>query len=126
VSPENFQERAAVEQGIADYLEGVTRRIDQDDGQRSLAVSALFGVAAYALYRLAKNYFDYQRGLDEADLRQVMLQEVEVLVQKGWGRDKALTAVQKVSKEIASLRPDSPAVTAAIKLLKQGDAATAG
>lgn len=79
---------------------------------------------AYALYRLAQNYFDHQRGLAEAELRKLMLDQVEFLVKEKWPREKALAAVQAVSKDIAGLRPDSPALKAALALLKSGDTAS--
>ena len=118
MNAEQFRKGAEVNETLRMYLDEVEQDADPDNGERSFALSALFSVAAYALYRLAKNYFDLQRGLDEAELRQAMLQEVEHLVQNGWGRDKALAAVQKVSKDIATLRPDSPALNAALALLK--------
>jgi hypothetical protein len=76
------------------------------------------------LYRLAKNHFDHQRGLSEAELRVLMLDQVESLIQQKWPRDKALAAVQAVNKDVASLRMDSPALKAALALLKSGDTAS--
>lgn len=118
MSPEQFEQRAALDQTLADYLDELAQEADPDQGHRSVALGLLFGMAAYALYRLAKNHFDYQRGLNEAELRQLMLDQVDALILKGWGRDKALVAVQAVSKDVANLRPDSPALQAALALLK--------
>jgi hypothetical protein len=73
-------------------------------------------VAIYALSRLAKNYFDEQRGLNEADLTKKILDQVDGLVQKGWSNEKALAAVLAVSKDVATLRSDSPVLKAAVNL----------
>jgi hypothetical protein len=124
MNPEQFRQRAELNQTLADYLDEVAQEADPDQARRSVALGMLFGVAAYALYRQAKNYFDHERGLNEAELRQQMLQEVEALVKNGWSRDKALQAVLKVSNDVAGLRPDNPALSAALALLRGGDAAT--
>ena len=122
---EGFQQRVEKMGGnLADYLDEVAQDADQDQiPDRS--VSLLFGVAAYAMYRMAKNYFDHKRGLGEEELRQLMLDQVESLVKVKWPRDKALAAVLAVSREVASLRPDSPFLKAALALLNGGDT-TAG
>lgn len=126
MNPEQFRKQAELNQTVADYLDEVAQGANSVQADRSMALGMLFGVAAYALYRLAKNYFDHQRGLDEAELRQQMLEEVETLVGSGWDREKALAAVLNVTKEVATLRPDSPALKAALALLKGGDAAPGG
>jgi hypothetical protein len=123
---EQFRKRAEVDQTLADYLDEVAQAADPGPAHRSLVLGALFVVTAYALYRMAKNHFDLQRGLDEAELRQLMLDQVEALVQKGWDRSQALEAIGKVSKDVASLRADSPALKAALALLKGGSAALDG
>lgn len=126
MTAEQFYHRAELDQTLADYLDEVAYEANPEQADRSVALGMLFGVAAYALYRLAKNHYDYQRGLDEAELRELMLDQVDALVQKGWSQDKALAAVQAVAKDIASLRPDSPALKAALALLKAGDTPTGG
>jgi hypothetical protein len=126
MNAEQFRQRAELNQTLADYLDEVAQEADPDQAHRAGGLALLFGVAVYALYRVAKNHFDHQRGLDEAELRQLMLDQVDALVQKGWDRDKALDAVLKVSKDVASLRPDSPAFKAAIALLQAGNTATDG
>jgi hypothetical protein len=118
MNAEQFRAEAELDQTLSDYLDGVAEAANPEEADRSIVLGILFGVAAYGLYRMAKNYFDYERGLDEAELRQQMMEEVEALVQKGWSRDKALEAVLAVSKQIASLRADDSALKAAIALLK--------
>ena len=75
---------------------------------------------------MTKNYLDYERGLNEAELRQLMLDQVYALVKKGWKPEKALEAVERISKDVAGLRPDSPALKAALALVKAGGAASGG
>jgi hypothetical protein len=115
---EQFRRRAELNQAVADYLDEIAQAADPDQAHRSVTLGILFAVSTYALYRLAKNYFDHQRGLSEAELRQEMLEQVEVLEKSGWDRDKALATVLTVSKETATLRPDSPALEAALALMK--------
>lgn len=114
-----FRQAAERNETLADYLDEVAQGAEPDEARRSTVATALFGVAAYAVYRWAKNYFDHHRGLEEADLRQMMLAQVEELVRQGWGRDKALEAVLKISKDVASLRPENPIVKAALSLLNR-------
>jgi hypothetical protein len=119
---EQFRRGAQLNQELADYLDGVAQEANPGKADRSFAlgVGMLFGVAVYGLYRMAKNYLDHKKGLSEAELRQEMLGQVEELVKSGWDRDKALAAVLAVSKDVASLRHDSPALEAALSLLKAG------
>lgn len=118
---QRFRDQAASDMTVANFLDEVVDVVDPVS-DRDPTAGLLFTVCTYALYRLAKNYFDHQRGLDEAELRQEMLEEVETLVRSGWTRDKAAAAVKMASREIATLRPDSPALKAALALLKGGNA----
>jgi hypothetical protein len=115
---EQFCQHAKLDQNVADYLDDIAQTADPNHAHRTVGLDVLFVMAAYALYRLAKNYFDHQRGLAEAELRRQLLDQVEALVKGGWSRDEALAAALAVSKEVATLRPDSPAVKGAIALLK--------
>jgi hypothetical protein len=126
MNPEQFRQRAQLDQTLADYLDEVAQEAEPDQAQRTVSLGVLFAVAAYALYRMATNYYDNQRGLDEAMLRQLMLDQVDALVGKGWGREKAVDAVQAVSRDIASLRSDSPALKAALLILKAGASEAGG
>src|SRR5208282_328532 len=98
MNAELFRQRAELNQELADYLDEVAQAADPEQSQRTMGLAALFAVAAYALYRLAKNHFDHQRGLSESELRQEMLDQVEALVKAGWTREKALAAVLRVNK----------------------------
>ena len=113
-----FRQAAERNEELADYLDEVAQGAEPDEARRSM-VAAVSGAVAYAVYRLTKNYFDYQRGLDETELRQQMLAQVEELVRLGWGGAKALEAVLKISKDVASLRSESPIVKAALSLLSK-------
>jgi hypothetical protein len=120
MNAEQFCQHAAVNQTLADYLDKVAKEARPKRANRSFALEALFGVAAYALYRLAKNYLDHQRGLNEAELREQMLGQVRTLEANGWDKDKALATVMKVAKEVATLRPDSPALKDTLEVLGKG------
>jgi hypothetical protein len=118
MNPEEFRKQAELNQELADYMDEVAQATDPEQANRTILFDAIFAVTAYALFRMAKNYFDHKRGLDESDLRQKMLDQVDGLVQKGWGRDKALAAVQSISRDVATLRPDSPVLKATLDLMK--------
>jgi hypothetical protein len=115
---DQFCQHAKLDQNVANYLDDIAQAADPHQTDRSVGLDVLFAMAAYALYRLAKNYLDQQRGLAEAELRQQLLEQVETLVKGGWSRDKALAAALAVSKDVATLRPDTPALKGAIALLK--------
>jgi hypothetical protein len=117
---EAFRKQAELNQELADYIDEVAQATDPEQANRTILFDSLFAVAAYALFMLAKNYFDHQRGLNEAALRQIMVDQVDVLVQKGWSKERALAAVEAVSKDVATLRSDSPVLKAALDLLTKG------
>ncbi|MBA4191780.1 MAG: hypothetical protein C0467_27690 [Planctomycetaceae bacterium] len=126
MSAEQFQNQVALNRTLADYLDEVSHDADPHLEHRTGVEAALFLVAAYALYRVAKNHLDYKRGLEEAELRDKMLDQVAGLIEKGWGKDKALEAVLKVSKEIATLRTESPILKAALDLLPKAPDSSGG
>jgi hypothetical protein len=117
---DEFLKQAELNRELADYIDEVAQETDPEQANRAALFGAVFVVAAYALFRLAKNHFDHKRGLIEAELSQKMLDQVDGLVQKGWSKEKALAAVQSVSKNIASLRTESPVLKAAIDLVTKG------
>lgn len=123
MSFQQFRGRAELNETVADYLDEVAQQASPDQAHRSVGLDMLFGLAAYALYRQAKNYLDHRRGLIEAELNEKMLDQVETLVSGGWDREKALAAVLAVNKEVATLRPDSPALKEALALLGAGASA---
>lgn len=126
MNPEDFCKQAELSQELADYIDEVAHATDPEQANRTLLFDSIFAVTAYALFRLAKNHFDFKRGLDESVLRQEMLDQVEVLVQKGWSRDKALATVESVSKDVATLRADSPVLKASLDLLTKGTNSSRG
>jgi hypothetical protein len=108
---------AIPEKILANYLESITtdtlKEVMQGGGKRdpNPYVGVVFAVAAYTLYRLAKNYFDKQRGLDEAELRTKMLDQIQKLVDNDLSHSEAVKIVEKVSKDIATLRSDNSIIT---------------
>jgi hypothetical protein len=114
---ELFCQRAQLTPGLNDYLDEVAAKAeaattDQEKGPAAL----LFAVVAYALYRLAKNYLDHQRGLQAAELIEIMMQQVQILVDQGWDPKVALDTVSVISKEVSSLRTDTSELKAALAI----------
>jgi hypothetical protein len=123
---EEFCKQAELNQELADYIDEVAQATDPEQANRTIMFDAIFAVTAFALFRMAKNYFDYKRGLNESDLRQKLLDQVDGLVQKGWSRDKALATVQSVSRDVAKLRVDSPVLEACLEILTRGAKSSGG
>jgi hypothetical protein len=112
-----FRSRAEMSQPLADYLDEVAQQSETRDGERTVVVDLLFVLAAHALYVYARNYLDHKRGLDQAELRAKMLEQVDHLVGEGYARDEALAAVSAVSKIVETHPPDDSLLTTAIGLL---------
>ena len=83
-----FSQRALQDENLRLFLQEVAdeaaRDISPKGRDRSITLaSMLCGIAAYALYRWLKNYFDKERGWQQAELRQQMELEIEDLIQNG-------------------------------------------
>jgi hypothetical protein len=117
---DEFHKRAELNQELADYIDEVALAANPHEVDRTMGFEPVCFLVAYALFRMAKNYFDYERGLNEADLRQTIIDQVDGLVQMGWDRDEAIEAVERISKDVATLRPESPILKAALDILTKG------
>jgi hypothetical protein len=107
---------------LAEYIDQVAQAADPyQDSIHGAAPSQMFGVAAYGVFQVAKSYFENKRGLRETELHELMLDQVAALVCEKWPTDDALATVQAVSKNVSRLHPDSPALKAALTLLRCGE-----
>ena len=118
MNEEQFCERAKVTQALADYLDDVVAEADPSDTRDGGATAVLFAIAAYTLYRFAKNSLDHDRGKAESELREEMLVHVERLTKEGWSREKALKAVMKMNGEVAKLRTDDSLLATVFNMIK--------
>jgi hypothetical protein len=113
-----FRERAETNQVLADYLDDVAQKAAEPETARTVGVDLLFIVAAQALYLLVRNYLEHQRGLQQADLRRKMEQEIGDLVKSGYSTEQALASVIEVSKAITNNPPGDSILKAGLALLQ--------
>ena len=114
-----FQRGAETNQTLADYLDEVAQSVSSDQTDRSVGLDIAFAMASYALYLWTRNYLDHQRGLKEANLRELMEKEIDKFVEKGYSRAEALSNVRAISKQVALRPPDDSVLKAALSLIKK-------
>lgn len=78
--------------------------------------TAAVGLAAYALYRWLKNYFDRKRGIDDLDMAKKQLQLVADLEKEGVARASAEKTVASMLTEIRDRGLTDPAVQTLLML----------
>jgi hypothetical protein len=115
---QEFLRKAELDQTMADYFDEVAQAASSTKNDRSVGLDFMFVLAGYAAYMWLKNKIDHQRGLDEAELRRLMENEIDSLVDKGQPIQVALAAVQRVSKAVAARPPDESVLAAGLALLK--------
>lgn len=81
------------------------------------SLELLFVAASYACYLWVRTYIERRRGLNQAELRRLMEQEIERFVAHGYSRDEALAAVLAVSKAVAADPPSDTILTTALQAL---------
>jgi hypothetical protein len=117
---DEFRKRAETDQVMADYLDDVSQQAAPDQADRTFGVETLFFFSAYALYLWVRNYIDHQRGLQEAELRRLMEQEIDAFVKKGFSRQQAVEAVLAVSKAVSKKPPDDSVLKAGLAAMGKG------
>lgn len=115
-----FREAVELDQRLADYVDEVAQTAAGGGGDRTIGLEWFFVVAAHALLLYVKHHIAHRRGLQEAELRRLMEQAIDIFVQRGHSLDAALAAVQAVSKSIAIQPPDDSVLKRALALLAAG------
>jgi hypothetical protein len=121
MNQETFHIAAKNDPQISDLLRDIAKQsaIEEDLSQGKYPLemlSPLIGLATYALYRWARNFFDHQRGAQEIDLVKQQLDLIAGLAQEGVPRAKAEKIVVAMLKEIRSRGMNDPAVQVALAL----------
>ena len=80
----------------------------------------LIAVAAYALFRFLKDYFDHQRGLKEVDVAMHQEKLVDALIKDGFKPKEAVAVTGALLNRIAKRGQDDPAFQTAIGLIGTG------
>src|SRR5260370_20416607 len=120
-----FSQLAQQDQALSPFLQQVAaeaaREVSPKGRDRSVTLTGMLcGIAAYALYRWLKNYFDHERGWQVAELRKQMEKEIGELVKKGFPPKEARATVIALSNTIAKSSPNDPAIKAALALVTAG------
>jgi hypothetical protein len=119
-----FQHHARGDEPLRTFLQEiadeVAPQVAAEQPDRYLTVTGadlLFSLAAYALYRFLKDYFDHRRARHEAELLQQQQQVVAALIQDGFPPKEAQATVVALLKGIAKRTEDDPALKTALGLL---------
>ena len=80
----------------------------------------LIAVAAYALFRFLKDYFDHRRGLNEVDIALQQEKIVAALIQDGFKPKEAAVVTGALLNRIAKRGQDDPAFQTAVGLMASG------
>jgi hypothetical protein len=104
---------------LREVAEEVAQQISVEEPQRFAitGVDILLGLAAYALYRWAKDYFDRRRALHEVDIAKQQVQLIEGLMADGFPAKDAQATAVALLKGIARRTADDPALETARALV---------
>lgn len=95
--------------------------IIEQSGQYVVGVDDIFiGLAAYALFRWAKDYFDYKRAQSETEIAERRARIVAGLVADGFEPEKAQAVTEGLLKQIAKRADDDPVLQKAVALIGTG------
>jgi hypothetical protein len=83
-------------------------------------VEILLAVAAYALFRFLKDYFDHQRALNEVDVALHQEKVVDALIKDGFKPKDAVAVTGAMLNRIAKRGQDDPAFQTALGMIGSG------
>jgi hypothetical protein len=114
MDPKQFTERAIEDNQInlllTEVAQGISGRVSIDEQQRFILGGAdiLIGIAAYALYRWLKDYFDHRRGMNETEILAQRTEIIAGMVRDGFKPEEAAAIVDKLLENIAKRGADDP------------------
>jgi hypothetical protein len=123
---EQFEQHARTDPQVTAFLrevaEDVAQQISVEEPQRFavIGVDILLGLAAYALYRWTKDYFDHRRALHEIDIAKQQSQLIAGLIEAGFPAKDAQATAVALLKGIARRTEDDPAVKTARAFVGKG------
>jgi hypothetical protein len=95
-------------------------QVEEPQSYEITALTVLLAVAAYALFRFLKDYFDHQRGLNETDIAMHQEKLVDALIKDGFKPKDAVAVTGALLNRIAKRGQDDPAFQTAIGLIRTG------
>ena len=120
----SFTEHAKLDPPLAGFLKAVAEdaggQLQVQEPQRYIAIGGadiLIAVAAYALYRYLKDYFDRRRALNEVEIARQQERLIAALIEDGFPPDQAQVVAGALLKQIAERGADDPALKTATGLL---------
>jgi len=122
-----FTERAKEDPKLREFLEevaeDVAKQVAVEKPQTFLTVTGvdiLFGVAAYALYRLLKDYLDHHRAARETEILKRQAEVVTGLTEAGFPPELAQATAVSLLNGIAKRTEDDPALKKALEFIGKG------
>ncbi len=119
-----FAQRAEQDPSLKAFLrqvgEEAGKEVSVEEPQRYVTVTGvdiLITLAAYALYRWLKDYFDHRRALNEAEILREQEQVIAALITDGYPPQDAQAVTVALLKQIAKRNADDPVLTTAAGLL---------
>ncbi len=109
---------------LKEIAEDASKQIAIEEPQRYLTVTGvdiLIAIAAYALYRWLKDYFDHRRALNEIEILKQQERIIAALIKDGFPPKDAQTVTVALLKRIAQRSADDPLLKAAAGLIGKGD-----
>lgn len=109
---------------LKEIAEDVAKQVPAEEAQRYITVTGvdiLIAVAAYALYRWLKDYFDHRRALKEAEILKQQEQVIAALIKDGFPPNDARAVTVALLKRIAQRSAEDPVLKAAAVLVGKGN-----
>jgi hypothetical protein len=123
-----FEQQAKADSQLRDFLtevaEEVAEQVAVEAPERFVTVTGadmLFSVAAYALFRWAKDFFDNRRARNETAVAQQQQELIAALIVDGFPPKEAQAAAIALLNGIAKRTQDDPALKKAQALLGKKD-----
>ena len=106
---------------LKEVAEEAGKQGQMDEPQTYIGSGAeiLLAVAAYALFRFLKDYFDHQRGLNEVDVALHQEKIVKALIKDGFKPKDAAAVTGAMLDRIAKRGKDDPAFKTAVSLIEK-------
>lgn len=122
-----FMQQARQDEQISALLQDVASEattqveVDTPDSYMVTGVDILIAMAAYALFRLLKDYFDQKRALNEVAVLKEQQKIVTSLIEDGFKPKEAVAVTDALLDRIAKRGKDDPAMKAALKMFESGE-----
>ena len=107
---------------LQEVAEKAGKQVSVEEPQRfATGVEIFIGIAAYALFRWAKDYFDHRRALNETEILRQQAQVITTLTQEDFPPELAQATVVKLLEGIAKRTKDDPVLQRALDLVGKGE-----